>query len=141
MARRNRHRWVRRWVAVPWSAAGGNLYTCLRCGLTRQSVPSGRGWKKEFGHPPRPGGKRRFSYGRTPPCPYTLTAPRPISRACRACGCTEERACPGGCYWIEDDLCSACARSQGYVPLAEVDWHLDQIYGAYSWTLGIDPNG
>lgn len=29
-------------------------------------------------------------------------------RTCRECGCTEARACPGGCYWIERDLCSAC---------------------------------
>lgn len=28
---------------------------------------------------------------------------------CRACGCTENCACDGGCGWIEDDLCSACA--------------------------------
>jgi hypothetical protein len=28
--------------------------------------------------------------------------------ACRVCGCTEMNACPGGCYWIEPDLCSAC---------------------------------
>lgn len=32
-------------------------------------------------------------------------------RACRVCGCTDFRACPGGCSWVEDDLCSAC-----YVP-------------------------
>lgn len=30
-------------------------------------------------------------------------------RACRVCGCTETRACPGGCSWVEYDLCSACA--------------------------------
>lgn len=31
-------------------------------------------------------------------------------RTCRACGCTDARACqPGGCYWVEWDLCSACA--------------------------------
>jgi hypothetical protein len=39
--------------------------------------------------------------------------PRPGSarevRACRVCGCTDERACAGGCYWVEADLCSACA--------------------------------
>jgi hypothetical protein len=29
-------------------------------------------------------------------------------RACRKCGCTDYRACPGGCSWVEDDLCSAC---------------------------------
>ncbi|MEW6573161.1 MAG: hypothetical protein AB1374_05960 [Bacillota bacterium] len=28
---------------------------------------------------------------------------------CRICGCTDERACPGGCYWVEPDLCSRCA--------------------------------
>lgn len=27
---------------------------------------------------------------------------------CRRCGCTEARACPGGCAWIEVGLCSAC---------------------------------
>lgn len=28
---------------------------------------------------------------------------------CRVCGCTDECACPGGCSWVESDLCSACA--------------------------------
>lgn len=36
---------------------------------------------------------------------------------CRVCGCTDERACPGGCSWVEDpgggDLCSACADAGG----------------------------
>ena len=32
---------------------------------------------------------------------------------CRACGCTQERACPGGCYWVEPDLCSTCADREG----------------------------
>jgi hypothetical protein len=30
-------------------------------------------------------------------------------RACRECGCTDDIACPGGCYWVEGDLCSECA--------------------------------
>jgi len=29
---------------------------------------------------------------------------------CRVCGCTNERACPGGCVWAEPNLCSRCAR-------------------------------
>lgn len=29
--------------------------------------------------------------------------------ACRVCGCTDDRACDGGCSWVEPDLCSACA--------------------------------
>jgi hypothetical protein len=32
-------------------------------------------------------------------------------RACRRCGCTDDRACPGGCAWMPHlkDVCSACA--------------------------------
>ena len=29
-------------------------------------------------------------------------------RKCRVCGCTWNNACPGGCYWVEWDLCSKC---------------------------------
>jgi hypothetical protein len=28
---------------------------------------------------------------------------------CRRCGCTDLHACPGGCSWVEFDLCSSCA--------------------------------
>lgn len=30
---------------------------------------------------------------------------------CRVCGCTQYNACVseyGACWWVEDDLCSAC---------------------------------
>jgi len=27
---------------------------------------------------------------------------------CEHCGCTNERACPGGCSWVDVNLCSAC---------------------------------
>lgn len=33
--------------------------------------------------------------------------------ACRICGCTEYRACLGGCSWAEPDLCSECAIPDG----------------------------
>ena len=29
---------------------------------------------------------------------------------CRVCGCTWNNACEGGCYWVEEDLCSKCAK-------------------------------
>lgn len=29
-------------------------------------------------------------------------------RRCRACGCTDDAACDGGCSWAEADLCSRC---------------------------------
>ena len=28
---------------------------------------------------------------------------------CRVCGCTDDRACPGGCSWVAANLCSRCA--------------------------------
>jgi len=31
-----------------------------------------------------------------------------IERTCRICGCTQCTPCPGGCAWVEEDLCSAC---------------------------------
>lgn len=31
-----------------------------------------------------------------------------VVRSCRECGCTEDNACAGPCYWVELDLCSAC---------------------------------
>ena len=45
-------------------------------------------------------------------CEAVETDTRPISAElrCVACDCTEDNACPGGCYWISLDppLCSAC---------------------------------
>lgn len=38
---------------------------------------------------------------------------------CRVCGCTDNHACmtdDGACYWIEPDLCSACAEKKAYEP-------------------------
>lgn len=28
--------------------------------------------------------------------------------SCRVCGCTDLNACPGGCFWVQPDLCSTC---------------------------------
>jgi hypothetical protein len=35
-------------------------------------------------------------------------------RACRVCGCTQESACEGGCYWVAEDLCSSCSGAPGH---------------------------
>lgn len=32
---------------------------------------------------------------------------------CQACGCTDERACPGGCSWVAPGQCSACFYPSG----------------------------
>ena len=29
---------------------------------------------------------------------------------CRACGCSDLAGCEEGCWWVEADLCSACAQ-------------------------------
>lgn len=38
-----------------------------------------------------------------------------IERVCRVCGCTDAQGCLGGCCWVEEDLCSSCARGNGVV--------------------------
>lgn len=45
------------------------------------------------------------------------------SGVCVVCGCTQDRACPGGCWWVASaagaDVCSACSPEGGsfsYVP-------------------------
>jgi hypothetical protein len=30
---------------------------------------------------------------------------------CRVCGCEDAIACPGGCFWVEEDLCNKCAEA------------------------------
>lgn len=40
----------------------------------------------------------------------TDARPQTAALACCLCGCTDERACPGGCSWISfhPPVCSAC---------------------------------
>jgi hypothetical protein len=38
----------------------------------------------------------------------TFPDPITLERRCRICGCTEQRGCPGGCWWVAQDLCSEC---------------------------------
>ncbi|QZI85818.1 hypothetical protein HXXDennis_15 [Xanthomonas phage HXX_Dennis] len=42
-----------------------------------------------------------------------MSAPHPtdtIGWRCRGCGCTDTQACPGGCHWVDVELCSACVQ-------------------------------
>lgn len=32
---------------------------------------------------------------------------------CSKCGCTDERACIGGCAWVAERLCSSCQDADG----------------------------
>ncbi len=35
-----------------------------------------------------------------------------VEQKCRVCGCTDDHACAGGCYWVEPDLCSRCVGTE-----------------------------
>lgn len=35
-----------------------------------------------------------------------------MERKCHVCGCTFNNPCEGGCYWVEEDLCSKCAEKE-----------------------------
>lgn len=50
---------------------------------------------------------------------------------CRVCGCTDDMACPGGCYWVEPDLCSRCAGVDKEEP-GEVDPDICSRYVTFS---------
>lgn len=41
-----------------------------------------------------------------------MAAKRKKVRRCRVCKCTDARACVGGCWWVERDLCSQCDQLQ-----------------------------
>jgi hypothetical protein len=57
----------------------------------------------------------------------------PCPGVCMVCGCTEDRACDGGCSWVDEaqTLCSACADS---LALAAVAWLNDR-----RMSLGLSP--
>lgn len=69
-----------------------------------------------------------------------------VVAACRVCGCTEEQACPGGCWWVPDpwvegDLCSACLPPSP-APSAE-RWNRRAVDAARAWLAmcGHDTDG
>lgn len=49
-------------------------------------------------------------------CPQCLPLPTAqgtaAMRRCRKCGCTDEYGCAEGCYWVAEDLCSACVSDE-----------------------------
>lgn len=51
-------------------------------------------------------------------------------RSCRVCGCTDDRACDGGCSWVDLDLCSACIEHAGEMTAGVVfrTWPLGTRY-------------
>ncbi|MDD3057138.1 MAG: hypothetical protein PHO72_02405 [Sphaerochaeta sp.] len=64
---------------------------------------------------------------------------------CRVCGCTDDMACPGGCYWVEPDLCSRCAekmrREDASEPISfqQLRQHLKLLDKVYGKNPNLDP--
>lgn len=42
-----------------------------------------------------------------------LPAPDTSDWTCLICGCVDDRPCPGGCRWVAENVCSACAPQNG----------------------------
>lgn len=100
------------WAWTPTMSIGSGCTVHLRVG----ELPPGRlvvslskhmtavvdGVVRDTYDPGRGGSRCVYGYWREP-AGRTSQVP-----ACRVCGCTEDRACLGGCEWVEADLCSAC---------------------------------
>jgi hypothetical protein len=43
-------------------------------------------------------------------------------RTCIYCQCTDEKGCPGGCFWVLPNVCSACAALQLTAAGADQTW-------------------
>jgi hypothetical protein len=35
-----------------------------------------------------------------------------LKRRCHKCGCTDDNACEGGCWWVGPELCSRCWKAE-----------------------------
>lgn len=63
--------------------------------------PRSEEWDPELADAYEPENSTSLSFGE----PAGVAEP---VRTCAECGCTDERACIGGCYWSAPALCSAC---------------------------------
>jgi len=81
---------------TPLPGAEPTGYVCRGCISVEVAADDGglpQGWvKKEF--PER-------TFFLCPECQEDV-------QICRVCGCSNEDPCEGGCYWVKEDLCSAC---------------------------------
>lgn len=54
---------------------------------------------------------------------------------CVICGCTDDHACEGGCYWVYPNLCSACAEK---LTGCNSERHIYPVSAGYGDTLIIE---
>lgn len=88
-----------------WEGKWAEFKTCLECDDLRHEL---REFYYDDEGPP---------FGELDECAKEAGVEFPVvdlsagtERVCRVCGCTEFNACPGGCSWVEIDLCSACVK-------------------------------
>lgn len=79
-------------------------------------------------------GLRWFNAFHKPSAPVADPEPVPT---CRICGCTDDHACEGGCWWVEADLCSTCAAAMEAGPVVEMEPEEDGPYGMFdrAWVM------
>ena len=88
---------------TPLPGAEPPSYACGICGIVEDARLDGSlpdGWLE-----------RVFEQGHIFVCANPFCQEQPV---CRICGCTNEAACEtedGPCYWVENDLCSACSKA------------------------------
>lgn len=95
---------------TPLPGAEPTSYACFMCGIVEDAKPDGclpEGWtRKEFGD------GVFFAKGSHFVCGEEFCQNQ---RMCQDCGCTDDHACDPPCYWVDDNLCSACA-PKGRIP-------------------------
>jgi hypothetical protein len=68
---------------------------------------------------------------------------------CVMCGCSDNSPCEGGCFWVSDQLCSACLLEQLKLAAFQLDdeskhWFLGQLLiltGEIRMSIGGPPRG
>jgi protein gp37 len=112
-ARPMRADWVRDLQQDCWGidnerSAGTVAFFFKQWGGTRpggEALLDGHEWHDfPAAHPPTP---TRGDTTMNEELTQELHKPAPGAR-CRVCGCTDDQACEGGCFWVGTGLCSAC---------------------------------
>ena len=103
---------LRRWL---WGTPSEDIMRCAAVQFSPEAIRRGLEAGRQIQMQLSPEGRRQLAalYGSSPigipvssaAAELTSTA---VVRSCRSCGCTDDRACEGGCWWVGPDLCSAC---------------------------------
>lgn len=86
--------------------------TATEWGIAYQTIRDADGWELAAGFTQATDSLETVVEGQKELIEDCLSNPEVYEEAkCRVCGCTDDQACVGGCYWVEPDLCSQCANT------------------------------